>query len=296
MKNGFLGIDQRKNFQAPYNKAKAVVIPFGMESTVSYGAGTRNGPRAILTAAHELNENDEQTLHATYKSGIATVVEPKIPKDPAKAIDLIAKIVDQVLKDKKFPMIIGGEHSLTPGAVRAVCDYFSDVSILYFDAHADLRNQYRGTIYSHGSALRRSMELPVKKAVEVGIRTVSEVDDELDFIQREKKRLKVFWGWNNPSPQEVVKALPTKNVYISFDIDAFNSSLMPSTGTPEPGGLEWWPTLEILKAVFKAKNVVGADVVELAPIKGLHGPDFLAARLVYKMLCYKFFDTKTRIK
>ena len=131
MKNGFLGIDQRKNFQAPYNKAKAVVIPFGMESTVSYGAGTRNGPRAILTAAHELNENDEQTLHATYKSGIATVVEPKIPKDPAKAIDLIAKIVDQVLKDKKFPMIIGGEHSLTPGAVRAVCDYFSYVSILY---------------------------------------------------------------------------------------------------------------------------------------------------------------------
>lgn len=136
--------------------------------------------------------------------------------------------------------------------------------------------------------------MPIKRLVQVGIRTVSEVDDELGFITSEKKRVKTFWGWQDPAPQEVVKAIPTKNVYISFDIDAFDSSLMPSTGTPEPGGLLWWPTLEILKSVFKSKNVVGADLVELAPIKELHGPDFLAARLVYKMLGYRFFDTKIR--
>jgi agmatinase len=132
-------------------------------------------------------------------------------------------------------------------------------------------------------------ELPIRGLVQVGIRTVSEVDDELGFIKREKKRLKVFWGWQNPSPEKIVAALPSKNVYITFDVDAFDASIMPSTGTPEPGGLNWWPTLEILKAVFKAKNVVGADVVELSPIKDLRGPDFLSARLVYKLLNYKFF-------
>lgn len=292
MKNGFLGVDQGKNFQAPYGEARAIIIPFGMESTVSFGKGTRYGPKAILRAAHELNENDEQTLHAVYRCGLATVTEPKIPKSPSKALRLLEGIVGQVLKDKKFPMIIGGEHSLTPGVLKAICRYFSNVSILHFDAHADLRFQYRGSSFSHGSWARRGLDMPIKRLVQVGVRTVSEVDDELGFISREKTRVKTFWGWKNPTPDEVVSEIPTKNVYVSFDIDAFDSSLMPSTGTPEPGGLLWWPTLEILKAVFKAKNVVGADLVELAPIKGLHGPDFLAARLVYKMLGYKFFGTK----
>lgn len=295
-KNGFLGIDQGRNFQSSYKTAKAVVIPFGLESSVSYGKGTKKGPRAILTAAHELNENDEQTLHAVYRCGIATLVEPKIPKSLEKALKLMSGIVDQVLKDKKFPIVLGGEHSLTLGAMEAICKHFNDVTILYFDAHGDMRAQYRGSAFSHACALRRCLDLPVKKAVHVGMRTVSEVDDELGFIKREKKRVKVFWAWQKLSPQDILRAIPTKNVYISFDIDAFDSSLMPSTGTPEPGGLLWWPTLEILKAVFKVKNIVGADLVELAPIKGLHGPDFLAARLVYKMLGYKFFDKITRIK
>lgn len=297
MKNGFLGADQGTDFQVPYNKAKAIIIPFGMESHVSYGGGTKHGPKAILTAAHELNENDEQTQKSVYRCGLATVQEPKIPKDSAKALGLLSQIVGQVLKDKKFPMVLGGEHALTPGVIKAVCANFNDVSILHFDAHADLRYQYRGSIFSHASALRRVMEdFPIKKLVQVGVRSVSEVDDELAYIQREKKRLKVFWGWQNPTPKEVVRQIPTKNVFISFDIDAFDSSLMPSTGTPEPGGLLWWPTLEILKEIFKSKNVVGADLVELSPIRGLHGPDFLAARLVYKFLGYKFFPTATEAK
>ncbi len=295
LKNGFLGIDQGVDFQAPYAKAKAVIIPFGMEAHVSYGSGTKNGPRAILAASHELNENDEQNLQPVYKCGIATLKEPVIPKDSSEALALLDSITHQVLKDGKFPIILGGEHTITAGALRAVSRNFSDLSILHFDAHADLRKQYRGSAHSHASALRLAMdELPIRALVQVGIRTVSEVDDELGFIKREKKRLKVFWGWQNVSPEKIVAALSSKNVYITFDVDAFDASIMPSTGTPEPGGLAWWPTLEILKAVFKAKNVVGADVVELSPIKDLRGPDFLSARLVYKLLNYKFFETDSR--
>ncbi len=290
IKNGFLGIDQGVSFEVPYAKAKAIVIPFGMESHVSYGGGTKNGPQAVLTASHELNENDEQTYSPVYKCGIATVKEPKIPKDSAKALDLLSDIVGQVVSDKKFPLVLGGEHSLTPGVLKPIFEHTKDISILHFDAHIDLRKQYRGSKFSHASALRRAMEdFPVKKLVSVGIRSVSEIDDELGYMKREAKRIKVYGGWEEPTPQEIVRQLPTKNVYITFDIDAFDASIMPATGTPEPGGLTWWPTLNILQAVFKSKNVVGADIVELAPMKNLHGPDFLTAKLAYKMLGYKFF-------
>ncbi len=290
LKNGFLGIDQGVSFEVPYEKAKAIVIPFGMESHVSYGGGTKNGPQAILTASHELNENDEQTYSPVYKCGIATVKEPKIPKDSAKALDLLSDIVGQVARDNKFPLVLGGEHSLTPGVLKPIFEHTKDISILHFDAHIDLRKQYRGSKFSHASALRRAMEdFPVKKLVSVGIRSVSEIDDELGYMKREAKRIKVYGGWEEPTPQEIVRQLPTKNVYITFDIDAFDASIMPATGTPEPGGLTWWPTLNILQAVFKSKNVVGADIVELAPMKNLHGPDFLTAKLAYKMLGYKFF-------
>jgi len=294
-KNGFLGIDQGVNFQVPYEKAKAIIIPFGMEAHVTYGTGTKKGPKAILTASHELNENDEQTFYAVHKCGLSTLKEPLVPKDSAKALGLLDSLVSRVLKDGKFPLVLGGEHTVTAGALKAICRNYSNLSVLHFDAHADLRKQYRGSVYSHASALRMVMEnCPIEKLVQVGIRTVSEIDDELGFMQREKQKIKTFWGWQNPKSEEVAKLLPTENVYITFDVDAFDSSLMPSTGTPEPGGLLWWPTLKILKEVFKQKNVVGADVVELSPIKGLHGPNYLVARLVYKMLGYKFFDTTTK--
>ena len=294
-KNGFLGADQTVSYEASYQKAKAVIIPFGMENHVSYGEGTRRGPQAIINASHQINENDEQTFKAIYRCGIATLTQPQVPKKSTTALNLLAKITQQVLKDGKFPVILGGEHALTPAVLWAVCKKYSDISVLHFDAHADLRSQYEGSIYSHASALRRVLETcPVQRLVQVGIRSVSEVGDELGFMRREKKRIKTFWGWQDPPPQRVIKAISTKNVYITFDVDAFDSSLMPATGTPEPGGLQWWPTLEILKAVFAAKNVVGVDLVELAPIPRLHAPDFLAARLVYKMIGYKFSGTRIK--
>lgn len=289
-KNGFLGIDQGVSFETSYNQARTVIVPFGMESGVSYGKGTKSGPGAILKASHELNENDEKTFSRVYETGLATLKAPAIPKNPQRALNLLSKLTAQISKDGKFPIVLGGEHTLTLGAISGVARKFSDISVLHFDAHADLRKQYRGSKYSHASALRRVMEeLPIKKLVQIGIRTISEVDDELGFLKRQRKRIKTFWGWRRPSPKQVLAQIPTKNVYITFDVDGFDPGIMPSTGTPEPGGLLWWPTLEILEAVFKAKNVVGADIVELAPIRAFHGPDFMIARLAYKFINYKYF-------
>lgn len=259
-----------------------------MESHVSYGAGTKNGPAAILRASHELNENDEQSGEAPYKSGLATLKPPKVPKSPEKALKILAEITAQISQDNKFPIVIGGEHTLTLGALKGICERWKNLAVLHFDAHLDLRKQYRGSKYSHASALRRVMEeLPVKKLVQVGIRTISEIDDELGFLKRQKNRIKTFWGWQEPKTSEIIRQIPGKNVYLTFDVDAFDPSIMPATGTPEPGGLLWWTVLDILQAVFASKNVVGADVVELAPIARLRGPDFMIARLIYKLIHYK---------
>lgn len=289
-KNGFLGIDQGINYQSEYSSAKAVIIPFPLEKHVSYGEGAKHGPHAILRASHELNENDEQTGAPVYKCGIATLKSPHKLSDTKKALETLSSTVEKVARDRKFPVILGGEHTITYGALMGICKNFQDVSVLHFDAHADLREQYRGSKFSHASALRLVMDnLPVKNLVQVGIRSVSEIDDELGMMKREKKRIKTFWGWQTPSAHAVADALKSKNVYITFDVDAFDMSIMPSTGTPEPGGLNWWQTIEILSAVFAKKHVVGADVVELAPIPNFNGPDFLVARLVYKMIGFKFF-------
>lgn len=289
-KNGFLGINQGDNFEAPYQKAKVAVIPFGLEHTVSYGHGTKNGPSAIIAASHNLEVLDEQELRPFFKGGIATLNEPKIPDGQKQAIDLLANTVAQVVSDGKFPVVLGGEHSLTQGTIKGLSQKYKNFTILHFDAHSDTRlNYYIGNEYSHGAVMSQVLtKYPVAKLVQVGIRSLSDQNGEWDFREKNKQKIKTFWAWEKFSPADVVKAISTKDVFISFDVDAFDPGVIPSTGTPEPGGLLWWPVLEILKAVYKAKNVIGADVVELAPIKGLHHPDFTVAKLVYKLIGYKF--------
>jgi len=290
IKNGFLGINEGISFETSYSKAKVVVIPFGMEKTVSYGKGTKNGPKAIIKASHQLEPLDDEAVKPFFKSGIATIKEPAVPKDPKKAITLLAQMVSQVLKDKKFPIVLGGEHSLTQGTAAGFAKHFKNFTLLHFDAHTDTRENYRGSVYSHGSVMAQVLKkIPITKLVQIGIRSIGDKKRDLIFQKAYAKKNKIFWGWQKINPAEVVKAIPTKNVLISFDVDVFDPAVMPSTGTPEPGGLLWWPALDILKAVFKSKNVIGADVVELAPIKGLHHTDFTIARLVYKMIGYKFF-------
>lgn len=291
LKNGFLGSDEGVNYQADYSKAKVAVIPFGMESTVSYGSGTKAGPKATILASQQVETIDEQTYDHIYKCGIATLTEPKIPANPEKALQLLDKLTDQVLKDKKFPVIIGGEHSLTQGAMRAVTKHYKDVSILHFDAHADMREHYHGSTYSHGAVMNQTMtNLPIKNIVQVGIRNLSDThNNEMKFRNANKDKIKTFWAWEAMDPEKIASAIKAKNVYISIDVDVFDPSIMPATGTPEPGGIYWWETLEILKAVYRKRNVVGVDLVEFAPIKNLHHADFLMAKLAYKLIGYKFF-------
>jgi agmatinase len=291
IKNGFLGINQGENFQAPYGKARAVVVPFGLENTVSYGRGTRRGPDAIIKASHNLEILDEQLLKPFSDCGISTLAEPKIPTDQKTAIKLLAGLVSRVAADKKFPVVLGGEHSLTQGTIMGLSEYYKNFTILHFDAHSDTRlNYFIGGQYSHGAVMSQVLaKYPVKKLVQVGIRSFSDQDGEWDFRKKHKQKIKTFWAWDKITPAEVARAIPTRDVFISFDVDVFDPSIMPSTGTPEPGGLLWWPVLDILKAVYKSKNVIGADVVELAPIKNLHAPDFTVAKLVYKLIGFKFY-------
>ncbi|MBI4053960.1 MAG: agmatinase [Candidatus Doudnabacteria bacterium] len=288
-KNGFLGADEGQSFQTPYRQARTVIIPFGFEATVSYGGGTKRGPQAIINASYQVETFDEQTFTSPYKTGIATLAETAIPKKIPRALKKLGRLVGQVLADKKFPVVLGGEHTLSFAVAQALSKKFANLSVVHFDAHSDMRKSYEGNPYSHASVMYRVLKfLPVKRIVQIGIRNLSDLDGELDFRDKQRARIKTFWAWEKLSPQGIAEAIPTKNVFISFDVDVFDPSIMPSTGTPEPGGLTWWQTLKILKRIFMKKNVVGADIVELAPIKGLHAPDFLVAKLAHKIIGFKF--------
>lgn len=293
-KNSFLGIGASgEKYPVPYKEARTVIIPFGFEATVSYGGGTKQGPKAIIKASQQVEALNEEEMTLPYKSGIVTLKEPLIPKDPAKAFGILSEIVKKVVDDGKFFITLGGEHSITQAEVAGFAHKWKDFSILHFDAHSDTRDNYHGSKWSHASVMNRIIsDFKPENLVQVGIRSVSAENNELSFRRKNKNRIKTFFGWENPSAKEVVNAIKSKNVFVSFDIDAFDSALMPATGTPEPGGLHWWQALAILKEVFKTKNVFGVDVVELAPIKGFSAPDFLTARLVYKMIGMKFIGLK----
>jgi len=187
---------------------------------------------------------------------------------------------------------LGGEHSLTLGPVRSAVKKYGPISILQFDAHDDLSPAFDGDIYSHASTMRRCLNLPGVKLTQVGLRSISSSGDEFAYLKECQSRgmIKTFWAKNNTvkwKVNEIVDSL-CENVYLTFDLDSFDSSLMPAVGTPEPGGLFWWQALEILRAAFGAKNIVGTDVVELAPKPNLYAADIVAAKLVYKIIGYKF--------
>ena len=283
-KNGFLGIDNKFNF-----KEKAIVIPFGLEKTVSYGGGTRNGPKEIIKASHQVELYDEELNCEPFKKiGIKTLKPFKIEKNVKKALSVMSKINQDILEKKLFPMTLGGEHSITPGCIAPFTKKFKNICLLHFDAHADLRDSYNGEKFSHASAIRRCLDYPNVSVISFGIRNISK--EEIPFLKRNSKRIKIFWAkdkskWDLNKFKRLIK---NKNVYITFDVDGLDSGIMPATGTPEPGGLFWDETLNILKIAAKNSNIVGADLNELSPIKGFNSYNFLAAKLVYKILSYKF--------
>ena len=283
-KNGFLGIDNKTKFEE-----KVVVVPFGLEKTVSYGGGTKNGPKEIIKASHQVELYDEELNYEPHKKiGIKTLKPFKIDKNINKALKKISLINENILKKKKFPLVLGGEHSITPGCIIPFTKKFKNICLLHFDAHADLRESYLGEKYSHASAIRRCLDYKNVSLISFGIRNISE--GEIPFLKKNSKRINIFWAkdkkkWNLNTFKKMIK---NKTVYLTFDVDGFDSSIMPATGTPEPGGLFWNESLEIIKIAAKNSNIVGADINELSPIKGFNSYNFLVAKLAYKILAYKF--------
>jgi len=283
-KNGFLGVDNNFNFSP-----KVVVVPFGLEKTVSYGGGTKNGPREIIKASHQVELYDEELNCEPYKKiGIKTLKPFKIDKNIQAALRKISNINSLLLKKKLFPLTLGGEHSITPGCIEPFTKNFKNLCILHFDAHADLRQSYNGEKFSHASAIRRCLDHKNVSIISFGIRNIS--GSEVKYLNKNKSRIKIFWAkdkskWNLQNFKKLIK---NKNVYLTFDVDGFDSSIMPATGTPEPGGLFWDETLNILKIAAKNSNIVGGDINELSPIKGFNSYNFLVAKLAYKILSYKF--------
>jgi agmatinase len=283
-KNGFLGVDNKVNF-----KEKVVVVPFGLEKTVSYGGGTKNGPKEIIKASHQVELYDEELNCEPYKKiGIKTLRPFKIDRNIRKALSKMSNINKEILDKKLFPMTLGGEHSITPGCIAPFVKKYKDICLLHFDAHADLRESYNGEKFSHASAIKRCLDFPNVSLISFGIRNISE--SEIPFLKKNSSRINIFWAkdkkkWSLNKFKELIK---NKTVYLTFDVDGLDSSIMPATGTPEPGGLLWDETLDIIRIAAKNSKIVGADINELSPIKGFNSYNFLVAKLAYKILSYKF--------
>lgn len=267
--------------------ARAVVIPFGLEASVSYGGGTAAGPAAILAASHQLELYDDELECEPYlRYGVAALREPAIARPVEAALTQLQGLVEAVLDAGKFPFVLGGEHSLTVAPVRALAARHKELVVLHLDAHADLRDGYQGEPFSHAAAMRRVLDDPNVALVSAGIRAISK--EEVAFYQANRDRITIHWAKDQASWDVAAMLAPLERrpVYLTFDIDALDASVMPATGTPTPGGLSYGAALEIVRRTCKTGNVVGADLVELAPIKGLHACDYTAAAIAYKILSY----------
>lgn len=288
VKNNFLGIEDK---YSDYKNSRIVMLPVPYEQTTSYGKGTAKGPKAILNASHYVEFFDEELnreLCFEKGNGICALhpVEFK-NKTGRKALDLIYRNVKKIIDDGKFAVTLGGEHSISTATVQAHFDSYKNLSILHFDAHSDLRPEYEGSKYSHASFAARVSEFTLN-ITQVGIR--AQCKAEYDFIK--EKKINTFYAFEirdgkyGEDWQKKVLEKLDENVYITFDVDYFDPSIMPSTGTPEPNGFFWDETMKLLKMLGEKRKVVGFDVVELSPRKNFPYPDFLTAKLIYKMLNY----------
>jgi agmatinase len=262
------------------------ILPVPYEQTVSYGRGCARGPAAILEASAEVELFDEELEAEPYRVGIHTLpFETVTAAGPEVMVNALRARVSDAVRAGKTVITLGGEHSLTPGPVRACQEVYPDLSVLQIDAHADLRDGYQDCHYSHASAMMRVRDT-VAVTVGVGIRNLSQ--PEFAYARRTPDchlslacRRDAAGAWIRAALERL-----TPNVYVTIDLDGLDSGIMPAVGTPEPGGLSYDEVLEVLRQVTRSRHIVGADVVELAPIGGMHAPDFLAARLTYKLIGY----------
>lgn len=277
----FFDVEERL---AHYDRSRVAIWPVPLEHSVSYGHGAAGGPEAILVASQQVELYDEQLELEPASVGIATLPAFQAEHEEVEAVlEAIESTAHAHLAAGKFLLTLGGEHSLTIGPVRAAHRLDEEIGVVQFDAHADLRDEYGGSPWSHACVMRRIVERGIP-TLGVGIRALSSAEAEL-IRDRE---LPVIWGQELATLDRdrfgrLLDRLPDR-VYLTFDVDFFDPAVLPSTGTPEPGGGAWYPTLELLAELFSRKDVVAADVVELAPVPGHPASDFVVARLVYKLI------------
>jgi agmatinase len=271
---------------ASFDSAKVVILPIPLESTTSYVSGTRNGPREILVASSHMELWDDETNTDIHAIGIYTLPEMELPfDDMGEIMDEIRRVAADVVAHGKFPVVLGGEHSITAPIVAAVAARHPGLSVLQIDAHADLRDTYMGTRFNHACAMRRVLEHA--RCTQVGIRSMSTEEARVAPSLQTTIFYDVSMRQRGNWIEQVVASLGDP-VYITIDCDGMDPAIMPATGTPEPGGLSWYEMLSLLRAVISARTVVGCDLVELSPLPGIAAPNFLCAKLIYKILTYQF--------
>lgn len=278
--DNFLGLEAAA---AAYRTARFAVLPIPYEATTSFGVGTRDGPRAIITASQQVELYDEELGRDVSPVGVATLAPLEVDaRGPEYMVRRIERAARPIVRDGKFLIGLGGEHSITSGLVRAVRTRFKRLSVLQIDAHADLRDSYQGTPYSHACVMRRVHDLSVP-AVAVGIRNYSA--EEARFIKQAGKLI-VSPRTVRESPRwiEQVVAGLTDEVYVTIDIDGFDPAYAPGTGTPEPGGLDWYQVTSLLAEAARRRRIVAADLVEVRPLPPAHVTEFLAAKLIYRLV------------
>ncbi|HSM63634.1 MAG TPA: agmatinase, partial [Gillisia sp.] len=277
-KKNYAGIPEK---YARLDDAQVVLIPVPYDGTSSWQKGADKGPNAFLEASENMELFDIETRSEVYRKGIYLAPPVTENSSPEKMVEAVQKTTKNYINQEKFVTIFGGEHSVSIGTIRAFNEAFPDLTVVQLDAHADLRPEYEGSKCNHACALHEASK--TTNLVQVGIRSMDV--SELEHMDENQ----VYFGddlYENWTEDAIGQMTP--NVFITIDLDAFDPSIMPSTGTPEPGGLLWYETLDFLKMIFKKKNVVGFDIVELCPNDVDKSSDFLAAKLYYKMLSYKF--------
>ena len=279
-KRTYAGIPEQ---YAKIETSKVVLIPVPYDGTSTWQKGADKGPEAFLEASENMELYDIETDSEVYKNGIYLADPVTENSSPEKMVDAVHAITKEYIKKNKFVTLFGGEHSISIGSIRAFNECFNSLTVVQIDAHADLRKEYEGSSCNHACAVYEASQ--TTNLIQIGIRSMDSI--ETTVMDKEK----VFFAHEMAQDDYWVENaidLMTQNVFITIDLDAFDPSIMPSTGTPEPGGLFWYETLEFLQKIFKEKNVVGFDIVELCPNKNEKSSDFLAAKLYYKMLSYKF--------
>jgi agmatinase len=275
------GID---NTYTAYERARFVVVPVPYDLTSTYQSGARRGPGAILEASANMELYDEELGKETYLVGIHTL--PPLDADargPAEMVETVRRRVARVVADGKIPVMLGGEHSISFGAVQAVKEVYPKISVLQLDAHADLRDAYQGTPYSHASVARRISG--ISPLIQAGIRSLSAEEAEF-MVEGHVRSHSADFILDGGAWWEAICGNLQGDLYLTVDLDVFDPAVMPSTGTPEPGGIAWRDVLRLIREAAKRCRIRGFDVVELAPIPGMVAPDFLAAKLVYRIMGY----------